>query len=184
MCGSPKCPLILKNAGPPGMHAYFGRKKLSEYGQELREKQKVKRLYSVLERQFKKYYKIASTKKTATGDALLTILETRLDNVIYRLHLAKSRQQARQLVSHGHVFVNQKRVTIPSYNVKIDDVISLSSRAANFQFIKKLAQESKDAKLPSWLSRQAIVGKIEAYPRREDIDADINEKLIVEYYSR
>ena len=182
LCGSPNCPVIKKNAGPPGQHGAKGRRKLSEYGIQLREKQKVKRMYGILERQFKKYYKMASSKKASTGDVILQILESRLDNVIYRLGLAASRPQARQLVSHGHVTVNGKCVTIPSYNVKIGDVVSLSPKAANLDFIKKLA--TLDVKLPSWLERQATVGKINTLPKREEIEADINEKLIVEYYSR
>lgn len=184
LCGSPKCPVTKKNAGPPGQHGQKGRRKISEYGTQLREKQKVKRMYGVLERQFQRYYVLASKKKEATGEALLELLETRLDNTVYRLNLASSRQQARQLVSHGHVFVNNKKVTIPSYNVKIDDIVSLSPKAANFDFIKKLLEETKESLIPAWLERKATVGKIKSNPKREDIDIEINERLIVEFYSR
>ena len=184
LCGSPKCPVLRKNAGPPGQHGQKGRRRLSEYGIQLREKQKVKRMYGVLERQFNKYFKMASSKKAATGEVLLQILETRLDNVIYRLGLAQSRPQARQLVSHGHVLVNDKTVTIPSYNVKIGDIVSLSAKTANLPFIKKLVEEKKEEKIPSWLSKKATVGKVQSRPKREDLEANINEKLIVEYYSR
>ena len=184
ICGSPKCPVITKNAGPPGQHGQKGRRKISEYGIQLREKQKVKRMYGVLERQFKRYFELASSAKAATGEALLQILETRLDNVVYRLNLASSRPQARQFVSHGHVLINGKKVTIPSYNVKIGDVVTLSAKAANLDFTKKLAQDAKDVILPPWLDKKAIVGKITAMPKREDLKDDINEKLIVEYYSR
>jgi small subunit ribosomal protein S4 len=184
LCGSAKCPVIKRNAGPPGQHGSKGRRKSSEYAIQLREKQKVKRIYGVLERQFKKYYMMASRSKEATGEALLRIVETRLDNVVYRLNLASTRQQARQLVSHGHVSVNGILVTIPSYNVKIGDVIAMSAKAANFNFIKKLTEEKKDLKLPSWLDKKATVGKIASLPKREDIDAEIDERLIVEYYSR
>lgn len=184
LCGSPKCPVIRKNAGPPGQHSQKGRRKLSGYGIQLREKQKVKRMYGVLERQFSKYFKMASAKKDATGDVLLQILETRLDNVIYRLGLAASRPQARQLVSHGHVFVNGQKVTIPSYNVKIGDVVTLAPKTVNLPFIKKLLEDKKEEKMPSWLSKKAAVGKVESLPKREDLGADINERLIVEYYSR
>ncbi|MBI3282714.1 30S ribosomal protein S4 [Candidatus Curtissbacteria bacterium] len=184
LCGSPKCPVIRKNAGPPGQHGQKGRKKLSEYGIQLREKQKVKRMYGVLERQFNKYFNMASSKKAATGEALLQILETRLDNVIYRLALATSRPQARQLVSHGHVMVNGKKVTIPSYNVKIGDIVTLAPKTVNLPFIKKLAEDKKEEKMPSWLSKKAVVGKVESLPKRADLEADINERLIVEYYSR
>lgn len=184
LCGSPNCPVVKKNAPPPGQHGQKGRRKISEYGIQLREKQKVKRIYGVLERQFKRYYDMASRQKTATGEALLALLETRLDNVVYRLNLAKSRGQARQLVSHGHVQVNGQKVTIPSYNVKINDIISLSPKAANLDFIKKLAQETREAKISSWLEKKATVGKVMAVPKKEDLDLDINERLIVEYYSR
>ncbi len=184
LCGSPKCPVIRRNAPPPGQHGSKGRRKLSEYGVQLREKQKVKRLYGVLERQFKRYYDLASRKKSATGEALLQFLETRLDNVVFRLNLGRSRAQARQLVSHGHVFVNGKKVTIPSYNVKIGDVVSLSAKVANADFTKKLIEETKDVQLPLWLSKKATVGKVEAMPPREEITDQIDERLIVEYYSR
>lgn len=184
LCGLPTCPVIRKNAGPPGQHSQRGRRKLSEYGVQLREKQKVKRIYGVLERQFEKYFNMASRQKTATGDALLNILETRLDNVVYRLNLGRTRYQARQLVSHGHITVNDKKVTIPSYNVKIGDIVALSSKASSLDFIKKLQEETKDINLPVWLEKKALIGKVKTMPKREDIEMDINEKLIVEFYSR
>jgi len=184
LCGLPKCPVIRKNAGRPGQHSQKSRRKPSEYAVQLREKQKVKRMYGVLERQFRKYYNLASKKKAATGDVLLEILETRLDNLVYRLNLARTRTQARQLVSHGHVLVNEKKVTIPSYNVKIGDVISLSAKAANLNFVTKLTEDTKDAVLPSWITKKATVGKIVSMPRRDDIQDQIDERLIVEYYSR
>lgn len=184
VCGLVNCPVVKKNAGLPGQHGPKGRKKLSDYGVQLREKQKVKRIYGLLEKQFKKYYQIASRKKAATGEAILSLLESRLDNVTYRLGFAASRRQARQLVSHGHVTVNNKKVTIPSFNVKINDIIALSPKAAKLDFIKKLQEENKDAKIPIWLEKQALVGKIKSWPKREDIDFDVNEQLIVEYYSR
>lgn len=184
LCGSPKCPVIRKNAGPPGQHAQRGRKKLSEYGIQLREKQKVKRIYGILERQFKKYFDLASARRIATGQALLELLETRLDNVVYRLGFAASRPQARQLVSHGHVQVAGRKVTIPSYNVKIGDVITLSAKATGLDFIKKLSEAAKSQTIPSWLEKKAIAAKIVNRPKREEIKDDINEQLIVEYYSR
>lgn len=183
LCGLPTCPVAKKNAGPPGQHSQKGRRKQSEYGIQLREKQKVKRTYGVLERQFTKYFNWASKQKGATGETLLKILETRLDNVVYRLRLAETRPQARQMVNHGHIFVNDKRVTIPSYNVKIGDVVSLSPKILKTVFIKKLI-EDKDNKLPEWLERKVSVGKIKSMPKREDLQEDINERLIVEYYSR
>lgn len=184
ICGLQNCPVIKKNAGPPGQHSQKGRKKLSDYGVQLREKQKLKRIYGIMEKQFKKYYQIASRKKAATGEMLLSLLETRLDNVVYRLGLAASRRQARQLVSHGHVTVNGKKVTIPSFNVNVGDIISLSPKAANLESIKKLQEQSKDAKIATWLDKKAVVGKIKSLPTREDIDFSVNEQLIVEYYSR
>lgn len=184
VCGLSTCPVIKKNAGLPGQHGAKGRRKMSDYGIQLREKQKVKRMYGLLEKQFKKYYQMASRKRTATGEALLGLLESRLDNVVYRLGLAASRRHARQLVSHGHVTVNSKKVTIPSFNVKTNDVITLSPKAANLDFIKKLQEVNKDTKLASWLEKQALVGKIKSEPVRQDLDFDVNETLIVEYYSR
>ena len=184
LCGSPSCPVIKKNAGLPGQHGAKGRRKPSEYAVQLREKQKVKRMYGVLERQFKKYYQNASRKTGSTGELMLSVLETRLDNVVYRLNLARSRRQARQLVSHGHITVNDKKVTIPSYNVKIGDIVALSKKASSLDFIKKLQEETKDINPPVWLEKKAMIGKIKTMPKREDIELDINEKLIVEFYSR
>ena len=191
LCGLSKCPVLKRNAPPPGQHGpklgqygRKGRKKSSDYAIQLRQKQKVKRIYGLREKQFKKYYILASKKKGATGETLLETLERRLDNVVFRLNLAQSRQQAHQLVSHGHILVNDKKVNISSYNVKIGDIIMPSSKAANLELVKKTAQEAKDVKLPSWLAKQATVGKVISLPSREDIDADIDERLIVEYYSR
>ena len=183
LCGLPKCPVIKKNAAPPGQHGQKRRRKQSEYGIQLREKQKVKRVYGVMEKQFKRYFDQAARKKSATGEALLQILESRLDNVIYRLNFAESRPSARQLVSHGHVVVGDTKVTIPSYNVKMNDVITLSQKASNLFSVKKLA-EDKNRKLPSWLEKKATIGRVKSMPKREDIEIDINERLIVEYYSR
>ena len=115
---------------------------------------------------------------------MLSTLETRLDNVVYRLNLARSRRQARQLVSHGHILVNEKRVNTPSYNVKLNDIIMVSAKSANLALIKKNLEDSKDSTLPEWLDRKATTGKIVALPKRENLDVDINERLIVEYYSR
>lgn len=184
LCGLANCPVIKKSAGPPGQHGQKGRRKLSEYGIQLREKQKVKRIYGIYERQFRKYFQKAAKTKAATGEALLQILETRLDNVVYRLNLSRTRYQARQLVNHGHVFVNGERVTIPSYNVKIGDVVTLSEKTSNLDFIKKLLEESKNSNLPAWLEKKATAGKIKSLPKKEDLDIEVNESLIVEFYSR
>lgn len=184
LCGSPNCPVIRKNAGPPGQHGAKGRRKLSEYGIQLREKQRAKRMYGVFEKQFKKYFQNAAAQKSQTAEALMQLLETRLDNVVFRLQLARSRPQARQLVSHGHVRVNNKKVTVSSYNVKIGDIISLSPKATNYDFIKKLQEETKNSKIPSWLERKATVAKVLSLPKSEDFEPDLNPRLIIEYYSR
>lgn len=184
VCGLPNCPVIKKNAPLPGQHGAKGRRKVSDYGIQLREKQKVKRIYGLLEKQFRKNYEIASRKETATGEALLSLMERRLDNVVFRLGLSANRRQARQLVSHGHITVNNKMVTIPSLNVKINDIITLTPKAANLDFIKKLQEENKEATVASWLEKKALVGRVKDFPKREEIDFEVNEQLIVEYYSR
>lgn len=169
---------------PPGQHGPRGtRRRLSEFGQQMREKQKVKRIYGILERQFRRYIMEAQKKKGDTGSVLLSLLERRLDNVLYRLRFAKTRAMARQLVGHGHVYVNNKKVTIPSYNVREDEVISMSSKASDIPVVKE-ALKDKEISLPQWLSRQGPVGKVKAIPKRDDIETSINEQLIVEYYSR
>lgn len=167
----------------PGQHGRRGRRKTSEFGIQLREKQKVKRMYGVLEKQFASYYEKAAKTKGATGETLLVTLERRLDNVVYRLGFAPTRQSARQIVSHGHVLVNGKRMTIPSYLVKTDDTISLDTKAQNIAYIKKLLEE-KTLTIPNWLEKKAVVGKVARYPKREDITGDIAEQQIIEYYSR
>lgn len=167
----------------PGMHGLKRHRKLSEYGRELREKQKVKRMYGILEKQFRKYFKIALRKKGTTGSALLSILETRLDNVLYRLGLAKTRSMARQLIVHGHVKVGNQKVDRPSYQVRQGDIISLTDKAMEIPNIKKLLSEKNITLLP-FLKRKGPVGKIIKMPEREDINVPIDEKLIIEYYSR
>lgn len=180
---SGKHPLNKKGAVAPGQHGpKGGPRKSSDYGLQLREKQKVKRIYGVLERQFRRYYEQAAKKKGATGETLIRFLETRLDNVVYRLGFSFSRSQARQLTSHGHVFVNNQRVNTPSYQVKVGDVISLSGKAQNFGFVNEAVGEND--KLPEWVERKALVGKLTKLPSREDVAAEINEQAIVEFYSR
>lgn len=168
---------------PPGVHGPKGQMSSSQYGKQLREKQKVKRIYGVLEKQFRKYVGEASKTKGNTGEALLISLERRLDNVVYRLGFAPSRPAARQLVSHRHILVNGKKLNIPSYNLKVGDTITIDSKAINIPEIKKIT-EQKELKLPSWLEKKAIVGKLSALPKREDIAEPISEQDIVEYYSR
>lgn len=167
----------------PGIHGQKRRRKPSEFALQLREKQKAKRIYGVLERQFRRYFKSALKKKGATGEALLQALETRLDNVVYRLGLAPTRAAARQLVSHGHVQVDGKKVSVPSYNVAKDEVITILPEAMKIPAIAKML-EDKNPHLPSWLERKGPVGKVVKIPSREEIETDLNESLIVEYYSR
>lgn len=168
---------------PPGVHGPKGTRGSSQYGRQLREKQKVKRIYGILEKQFRKYVEDAFRAKGNTGEAILIGLEKRLDNVIFRLGLAPSRPAARQLVSHGHALVNGKKVNIPSYKLVVGDVVSIDSKAAAIPEIKK-ASEEKDIKIPGWLMRKALVGKVAAQPKREDITEPISEMDIVEFYSR
>jgi len=168
---------------PPGVHGPKGLGKSSQYGRQLREKQKVKRIYGVLEKQFGRYVDEAFKSKGNTGEALLVSLEKRLDNVVYRLGFAPSRPSARQLVSHRHVLVNGKKVNIPSFSLKVGDTVSLDSKASSIPEIKK-AIEQKDFKIPSWLEKKALVGRVSALPKREEINEPITEQDIVEFYSR
>ena len=176
-----KCKLEQK----PGQHGASRKGKLSDYATQLREKQKVKRIYGLLERQFRNYYKKASNKKGNTGENLLQLLELRLDNVIYRLGLAKTRRMARQIIVHGHILVNGKKVDIPSYSVKVGDVITLRERSREQAAFKAL-REGTGVVTPKWLTfdAQNLTGTVAAMPAREDIDCPIEEHLIVELYSR
>lgn len=167
----------------PGAHGQRGGRRPSGYGIQLREKQKAKRIYGVLEKQFRRYFEKAAKKRGVTGEALLQSLELRLDNVIYRLNLAKSRNQARQFITHNHVLIDSEKVTIPSFEVKTDQVISLSTKASEMPDVKKLL-EDKNPKVSSWLERKAAVGRVLKVPSRNEIDSEINEQLIVEFYSR
>lgn len=168
---------------PPGQHGPRGRRKVSDFGLQLREKQKVKRMYGLLERQFRKNFEQARKWKGNTGEKLLEFLERRLDNAIFRLGLSPTRALARQLVGHRHVLVNGKLVNIPSYLVKQDQVISLTSIGANIPAVKKLLDD-KTFTPAEWLARQGPAGKIARLPIRADVKEDINEQLIVEHYSR
>ena len=181
----PKHPIEKKGAVPPGQHGQRSlRRKTSDYGKQLREKQKVKSMYGLLERQCRKYYKEAGKKKGETGTALLQRLETRLDNAVYRLAIAASRSQARQLVSHGHVLVNEKKVDIPSYELKNDYVISLSDKAQKFGLVKEATEAVEKDSIPKWLEKKGLSGKVKRLPEREEVAAEINDQLIVEFYSR
>lgn len=166
----------------PGQHGGKRTRKPSEYCIQLREKQKAKRMYGLLEKQFAKYYVMASKKKGNTGNALMEFLETRLDNTVYRLSFAKSRAGARQMVSHGHIGVDGKKVNIPSFQVRAGSTIAILPKMLdNIQVRKSL--ENTDT-LPEWLERKATVGKVLRLPNRDEAEAGINESLIVEYYSR
>ncbi len=160
------------------------RKKVSEYGTQLKEKQKVKFVYGVLEKQFHRYYLKASNMRGITGENLLRLLELRLDNVVYRLGLAKTRRMARQVIVHGHIKVNGKKVDIPSYSVKVGDVITVRERSMEQAMFKEL--RDKAVVTPKWLTYDAatLMGTVAAMPAREDIDCPISEHLIVELYSR
>lgn len=183
-CFKEKCAIEKRNV-PPGQHGKR-KGKVIGYGAQLREKQKVKRIYCILERQFRNYFKKASLKKGVTGEILLAFLERRLDNVVYRLGFATSRPQARQLVTHGHILVNGKRVDIPSYQVKQSDEISVASKSTKNVFVEQAVESAKGRGIPEWLEldRDNFKGKVLREPLRSDILYPINEQLIVELYSK
>lgn len=162
------------------------RKKQSEYGMQLNEKQKVKFIYGVLEKQFRKYYVMATKKSGITGEMLLQILESRLDNVVYRLGLANTRREARQLVNHGHITLNGKKADIPSILVKPGDVVSVREKSRSSARIKEIVEQNAKRVIPSWLdmNREAFTGKVVRLSEREDIDYEVAEHLIVELYSK
>lgn len=182
--GSKAHAMLLKRLNiPPGQHGSKGRRKTSDFGNQLREKQKVKRMYGVLERQFRKNFNRAKKWRGNTGEKLIEFLERRLDNVLYRLVLAPTRAAARQYTTHGHVLVDGEKVTIPSFLVEQTQVITLKQKGLEIPAVKKLLSEQVE-NLPSWLARQGPVGKIVRLPIRSDVTDDINEQLIVEHYSR
>ena len=163
------------------------RPKKSEYALQLTEKQKVKFVYGVLEKQFRAYYEKAARMKGNTGDELMTLLERRLDNVVFRLGLANTRREARQLVNHGHFTVNGKRVNIPSYLVKTDDVVAVCDKSRSSAKFKKIVEDDRFVAAPKWLEKNKnapLEGKVVAMPQREDIDFDVAVNLIVELYSK
>lgn len=169
---------------PPGAHGRKGgNRKVSDYGVQLAEKQKAKITYGILERQFKKYYTEAARNPLATGEVMLSLLERRLDNCIYRLGFVPTRAAGRQLVSHGNVTINGKKLNIPSYKVKVGDVIGLSDTATKIPYIKALLDD-KEKLAPTWFDKKASMGKVTRLPARSDITEAINEQLIVEFYSR
>ena len=179
-----KCALENRSYAP-GQHGQ-GRSKNSEYGLQLREKQKAKRYYGVLEKQFRSYYELAERRPGQAGQNLLAILESRLDNVIYRLGFAPSRSLARQLVRHGHIFVNGHRLDIPSALVRVGDVITVAENSRGIEYFKGLSETFGQKGAPAWMTLDAaqMTGKVERYPSREEIDVPIAEHLIVELYSK
>ncbi len=184
-CYTDKCALA-RRAYAPGQHGQK-RKKQSEYGTQLREKQKAKSFYGVLESQFRKYFEEAARSKGVTGTRLLQILESRLDNVVYRLGLATSRSQARQLVRHGHFEVNGVKVNIPSYLTKVGEVVKVKESSANSEIFKQIVEATENGRpVPTWLESDLSnrTGKIVALPSRDEIDLPVKEHLIVELYSK
>lgn len=181
-CNTGKCPIV-RRAYRPGQHGQ-ARHKTSEYGLRLREKQKARRFYGVGEKQFSTYYELATRKQGVTGERLLQLLETRLDNVVHRMGFAPSRPAGRQMVCHGHFTVNGHRVDIPSYRVRVGDVIGVMGKSTDF--VKQMAAVTPVAKTPNWMAidTENLKASIVAVPAREEIDTPIRENLIVEYYSR
>lgn len=168
---------------PPGMHGAKRKRRLSEFGLQLREKQKAKTTYGLVEKQFKNLVQLVQLKKGDTKELIMSALETRLDNVVYRLGFAKTRFMSRQLVSHGHVLVNGKKLTIPSYAVRIDDVITLSPKMQKNQVVLDNLKEKEEILLP-FLSRKGLSGKLARMPKTEDMQVPFDLQLIIEYYSR
>ena len=183
-CYTKKCSFE-RRPSPPGQHA-VRRRKVGEYGLQLREKQKVRRVYGVLERQFRNYYRVASTQSGVTGEALLRSLELRLDNVVFRMGFASSRAQARQLVGHGHFAVNGTPTNIPSFKVRPGDTIEVRESRRSREPFKTAKETLKNHQAPDWLSIDAakLSGNVSDVPRRDQMPLDLNEQLVVEYYSR
>ncbi|MBI4301431.1 MAG: 30S ribosomal protein S4 [Chloroflexi bacterium] len=183
-CWGPKCALE-RRPGPPGQHA-VRRRKLSERGLQLREKQKARYSYGLLERQFRRYFQRAMQRAGITGENLLQLLELRLDNVVYRLGFAGSRRQARQWVRHGFITVNGRVTNIPSFEVKVGNVIAWKEGSSNLEYYQMMAEEIKNKAVPSWLEldMENLRGRVLAFPAREDIEVTIDEHEIVAYYSR
>lgn len=184
-CYGEKCGIEKRNV-PPGEHGKTRKARLVGYGLQLREKQKVKRTYGVLENQFRRYFEAADRKRGITGERLLQLLERRLDNVVYRLGLATSRAQARQLVRHGHFLVNGRRTDVPSYSVHEGDVVSVRAKSAKNLSIQHAMEEVKGRGIPEWLTFEAetMAGRIASMPTREQINLPVQEQLIVELYSK
>ncbi len=183
-CFSDKCGFERRNY-PPGQHGQR-RGKFSDYGNQLREKQKVKRMYGLLEKQFRKCFRTAERKSGITGENFLILLERRLDNIVFRLGFAYSRNQSRQLISHNHILVNGKRVNIPSYIVKAGDMIEIREKSRKMPLINEAVEAVERLGVPSWLAleKENYRGKVIAFPERKDLTMPVQEQLIVELYSR
>ncbi len=184
-CLGPKCG-IERRRYAPGQHGQARGRKPSEFGLQLREKQKCRRTYGVLERQFRKHFTVASRMPGVTGENLLRVLELRLDNLVYRLGLADSRPQARQIVRHGHIMVNGRKTNIPSFIAKVGDVITVRPQSRDREYFQARAQIVGSRIIPDWLILDAptLTGRVVSVPRRDQIDTRLSEQLIVEYYSR
>jgi small subunit ribosomal protein S4 len=183
-CYTKKC-AFERRPTPPGQHG-VRRRKMGEFGVQLREKQKMRRVYGVLERQFRNYFREAETHAGVTGEALLQSLETRLDNVVFRLGFASSRAQARQLVSHGHFAVNGKSTNIPAYSLKPGDRVEVRESRRGREAFKTVKETLRSHQAPEWLSLDAakLAGSVASLPRRDQMPLDLSEQLVVEYYSR
>jgi small subunit ribosomal protein S4 len=186
-CATPKCPLERRNTPPGGRtRTRRGRGGVSDRGLQLREKQKLRFSYGVLERQFRRFFGEAKKSPGATGQTLLILLERRLDNVVYRLGFADSRAQARQIVRHGHLMVNDRRTNIPSFLVKSGDVIKWRESSRKTEYYKRLAEEIEEKFVPNWLTldKESMTGRVLNLPGNDDIETKFNVKTVVEYYSR
>jgi len=185
-CSTPKCPLEKRSTSPGRRPLARWRSRISERGLQLREKQKLRFSYGILERQFRRVFVEAKKSRGATGETLLILLERRLDNVVYRLGFADSRAQARQIVRHGHIIVNGRKTDIPSFLVKSGDVVKWREASTKNEYYKRVAEEIEEKFIPDWLSldKESMTGRVLNLPGKDDIEAGFNEKAIVEYYSR
>lgn len=185
-CFKPSCAIEKRGTNPPGQHGAARRKMLGGYGQQLREKQKVKRIYFILEKQFRNYFEKALRQKGVTGENLLVMLERRLDNVVYRSGFSTSRRQARQLVNHGHILINDRKVNIPSFEVRVGDVVTVKDKTVKNVHVDGAWQTAAGRGRPSWIApgEKDLSVSVVSMPTRQDVDSNINEQLIVELYSK
>ncbi|SRR5690606_24500355 len=185
-CFKPSCAIEKRGTNPPGQHGAARRKMLGGYGQQLREKQKVKRIYFILEKQFRNYFEKALRQKGVTGENLLVMLERRLDNVVYRSGFSTSRRQARQLVNHGHILINGRKVDIPSFEVRVGDVVTVKDKTVKNVHVDGAWQTAAGRGRPSWIApgEKDLSVSVVSMPTRQDVDSNINEQLIVELYSK